>query len=142
MTVLCFCSLLKLPVFVNIGEIQQRLLNSAEKHRALAKSVPDWGLLLVTIMEWLYFAGNKWNRVITGKKVSVVATNNCYISRPLFGKRNLENLCRVKIAIRKSRAITETGNWGNLEHESVLYLRRLLFSNVTINQHHKWFTTC
>ena len=41
MTVLCFCSLLKLPVFVNIGEIQQRLLNSAEKHRALAKSIPD-----------------------------------------------------------------------------------------------------
>ena len=63
-------------------------------------------------MEWLYFAGNKWKKVITVKKkyqLSLVnqRTNNCYISRPLFGKRNLENLCRVKIAIRKLRAITE-----------------------------------
>lgn len=63
-------------------------------------------------MEWLYFAGNKWKKVITVKKsiscrFSIKEQTIAIFLGPLFGKRNLENLCCVKIAIRKLRAITE-----------------------------------
>ena len=58
-------------------------------------------------MEWFYFAGNKWKKVITVKKSISCRFSVKEQTIAIFLGHFSENLCRVKIAIRKLRAITE-----------------------------------